>query len=554
MFGPALLSDTAATVFQTPVGKSVTLRRLRVDNPTASAVPFTLSIGVDATGNRLWDATSVPAGGSLNDHGPFTLSPGTLIQAFAGSASALVLELDGVESDVTDELPLEVSPEARFIQTQAGTPYGLWTEFAWLLAGKATQAEVDDYLDDRQARGFTGVVFMAMPRPGGTYGWPSVNCNGDAAFNVGSGLTTDFSTPNDDYFDNVDLVIDKLAERGMQALVFYLYAGFGGGNEGWYEVVGESQNTELVMYNFGLYLAARWANKKNVIIMAGGDYTMPSGTTRDKMHACQEGLRAGGCQDRLGGSEWGSPDSLVTDQAGYTYGTNPLTSDLQIDSFYGQGPSSSGHTYVTALEAWDNVPTLPAFMEEPMQLYGTYAPISSTRQGIRRYIHWAVESGSIAGSNWGIFSLANEWIQDPQDPDYWQNWLDDPGSEDQTLLIEYYNALPLSRMLPTGVAAGRCGRLLITSTNPNDDTYISACVDSLGTAQTAYVPSTGTGATTFTMDLRSLAGTTNFKWRNPTTGALTNIGDFANTGTQSFTTPGDNGTGTNDWELVGLIV
>jgi hypothetical protein len=38
-------------------------------------------------------------------------------------------------------------------------------------------------------------------------------------------------------------------------------------------------------------------------------------------------------------------------------------------------------------------------------------------------------------------------------------------------------------------------------------------------------------------------------WFNPATGAYTTIGTFANAGTQTFTPPGDSGTGFDDWVL-----
>jgi hypothetical protein len=40
------------------------------------------------------------------------------------------------------------------------------------------------------------------------------------------------------------------------------------------------------------------------------------------------------------------------------------------------------------------------------------------------------------------------------------------------------------------------------------------------------------------------------RWWNPTNGAFTTIGTYANTGTHAFTPPGDNGTGFDDWVLV----
>jgi hypothetical protein len=68
----------------------------------------------------------------------------------------------------------------------------------------------------------------------------------------------------------------------------------------------------------------------------------------------------------------------------------------------------------------------------------------------------------------------------------------------------------------------------------------------------AYVPSTGTNPRTITVDMAKLSGPANARWYNPTSGSYASIDEspLANSGSRDFTTPGDNGTGANDWILV----
>jgi hypothetical protein len=47
-----------------------------------------------------------------------------------------------------------------------------------------------------------------------------------------------------------------------------------------------------------------------------------------------------------------------------------------------------------------------------------------------------------------------------------------------------------------------------------------------------------------------MSGTSRARWYNPTTADYSAIGTLTNTGTQSFTPPGNNGSGYNDWVLV----
>lgn len=96
--GPAQLSNAAATKYTCPASTVGVVRRMRVSNPGAVAVNFTLSIGADAAGTRLYDAVSIPAAGSLDIYGPFSLAAAEIIQAFASVASVLVLEIDGTET------------------------------------------------------------------------------------------------------------------------------------------------------------------------------------------------------------------------------------------------------------------------------------------------------------------------------------------------------------------------------------------------------------------------------------------------------------------------
>ncbi len=99
LFGPAQLTNAAATKYTAPgSGGSAQIKRMRVSNPTGGAVTFTLSIGADAAGTRLYDAVSVPAGSGLDIYGPFNLAASEIVQSLAGSNSALVLEIDGTET------------------------------------------------------------------------------------------------------------------------------------------------------------------------------------------------------------------------------------------------------------------------------------------------------------------------------------------------------------------------------------------------------------------------------------------------------------------------
>jgi len=96
--GPTLLTGTAATVYTVPAATTATLRNIHVSNETGSAATFTLSIGTDAAGKRLFTAISIGANSSLDWSGFIILTAAEILQAFSGTASALTLTISGIET------------------------------------------------------------------------------------------------------------------------------------------------------------------------------------------------------------------------------------------------------------------------------------------------------------------------------------------------------------------------------------------------------------------------------------------------------------------------
>jgi hypothetical protein len=95
--GPAAVSNVAATKYTVPTGSKALLRQIRVTNPSGGSVNFTLSIGNDAAGTRLFDARAIAAGGELEWSGYIPLDSAELIQALGSTNNALVLTLGGDE-------------------------------------------------------------------------------------------------------------------------------------------------------------------------------------------------------------------------------------------------------------------------------------------------------------------------------------------------------------------------------------------------------------------------------------------------------------------------
>ncbi len=95
--GPTLLTGAAVTQYTVPASTTAILRNIHVCNETGTAATFTMSIGTDGAGKRLFMGYSVAANDVLDWSGFEVLVAAEIIQAFSGTASALTLTISGVE-------------------------------------------------------------------------------------------------------------------------------------------------------------------------------------------------------------------------------------------------------------------------------------------------------------------------------------------------------------------------------------------------------------------------------------------------------------------------
>lgn len=96
--GPTLLTASAATVYTVPALTTTVVRNIHVCNETGTAATFTLALGTDGAGKRLYKAVSIPANDSLDVGLSLVLGAAEILQAYSGTASALTLVISGVES------------------------------------------------------------------------------------------------------------------------------------------------------------------------------------------------------------------------------------------------------------------------------------------------------------------------------------------------------------------------------------------------------------------------------------------------------------------------
>ncbi len=95
--GPAQLTNAAATKYTVPSATKTIVRHIHLFNQDATARTFTISIGADAAGTRIYDAMTLAAGAEFDRFCYYILEAAEIIQAFADVTLKVNLTIDGDE-------------------------------------------------------------------------------------------------------------------------------------------------------------------------------------------------------------------------------------------------------------------------------------------------------------------------------------------------------------------------------------------------------------------------------------------------------------------------
>ena len=178
----------------------------------------------------------------------FLLLPAFVLTAFYRHQAALT--------------PVKISSNARYFATGDGQPFFWLGDTGWLLFSKLNREEAETYLENRRRKGFTVIQVMVL------HGTADVNAYGDTATlknNVALANVTPgnsfTSTAEYDYWDHVDYIVDKAAEKGIYMALVPVW----GGN------VKAGHVNQQQAKTYATFLAQRYKSRPNVIWMNGGD-------------------------------------------------------------------------------------------------------------------------------------------------------------------------------------------------------------------------------------------------------------------------------------------
>jgi hypothetical protein len=441
------------------------------------------------------------------------------------------------------EYPLMVAPNGRLVVDQHGAPFLIKGETAWLALANLTETEQEQYLSDRSAKGFNVVEVMlinhnytASPNP-----VPPANRAGEQPFFKPG----DFSTPNDAYFDRALAFVRRAASHGVVVLLAPSYLGFDGGAEGWWRELNSPVNTRAVCGEFGRYLGAKFKASKNLIWLAGGDFAPPSGSEGEaRQWEILDGIRAAGAS-QLWTGHWnlGHRGGISTDEPRFREA-------MALNGVY-----QYSKTYRYTGRAYQTWPRRPVFLLE-----STYEHEHSVGedQPFRKAWWWTMLSGG-TGVLWSNTFL---WMSEAARGQYrlsygdvdgavssWTAELDSAGTFEALHLHAFFEGLPWHRLLPIAIASDITG--LVTSWLWWGQKRIASAATREGDVFVVYVPPSGDGSRSFTVDLSALRGPGRARWYDPSAGTwITVAGTLPASRGVRLDTPGANASGANDWALV----
>ncbi len=475
----------------------------------------------------------------------------TLIGAGLVSLGATVPAPRGTAAAGTEprppSFPLRPSPDGRYLVDQTGRAFFIQGDSPQAIFQRLTLQEVDDYLSHRRAQGFTTLLtdptfsnnndgFVRPTRDGQ---FPClVNCDGTAY--RGAAGTADFSSPNPGYWDHVDMVLARAEAHGFLVLHYVLAWGFKGRTM-WRDLINRC-NTAEICRRFGEFLGARFRHRINLIWIDGSDFDGsdmlrgPDGTSGiARALSITQGMRAAGAT-QLRTGDW-SADSISTDQTLFA----PF---MSVNGIYTYGVEADyGSSYYVARRAYRRTPRMPAFLKETW--YEAENAVRGLPAYVRKHEWWNLLSGATAGV---VYGHGDVW---PFVQGRWRAALDAPGAGDMQRMGAFMRGLAWHKLIPSELAGTR--RLVISDNgraDPPRPTYVAAAQDPDGTLLLAYVPPSGRGRQSATLDLRGMRGPTAASWWDPTSARSQFAGRYPTGAAADLATPGDNDGGANDWVLL----
>lgn len=408
----------------------------------------------------------------------------------------------------TAVFPLSVSANGRYLQKADGSPFFFFGDAAWSMAVQLTPSQIDQYLDDRASRGFTATLFNAIESDYSSQTPRYRNVSGVDPF---SSMSTLGNTPTEAYWARVDYIVNGCLSRGMAVVINPAYFG-ATGETGWDGVVDASSNADLDAY--GAFLAARYT-QGNIIWCMGGD---DPGTTprRDKQYRIITALRAAGATLWSGHAAEGT--------AAYTYWSGYTGFNVNF-SYPGQNVD---YVYDWLATEYARAGPIPVVMFEAGYEAEFGFPTASMVRAFA-YTSWLSGAcGAFYGNN-PVWNFEGSPVTGYSGT--WQTNLNSTGAQDMARVAPFFTAYQWWKLEPKTDAS------LVTTSLGTGTGRVCPALASDGTFAMIWTPTVNVTVAMSQFSIGSVRG----RWFSPSDGTYTAASGspYANSGTQSFTAPGE---------------
>lgn len=432
---------------------------------------------------------------------------------------------------------LKVSENGRYLATEDGKPFFWLGDTGWLLFNKLNRDEAELYLEDRKQKGFNVVQAMVL------HTVPSVNVYGDSSVvnqDIAQPLVTEGANPDVaeqyDYWDHVDFIIDRAAEKGIYMAVVPV----------WGSPVKEGKMTVEQAKVYGTFLAERWKDKSNIIWLNGGDIPgsdstavwLELGSTIKAID--QNHLMTYHPRGRTASSDWFHDEPWLDFnmvQSGHRRYDQDTSSNER--KHYGEDNWRFMEVDWALTPVKPTIDGEPSYEGIPQGLHDINEPRWRDHD-VRRYGYWSVFAGAF-GYTYGQNSVMQMHSSSDSTTAYgstelWTEGLNAPGATQ----MRYLKALMLSR----GNYFDRVPDQTLIAENGERYNRL------IGTRTDDYAFIYNYNGRSMKINMGKIKGEkVKASWFNPRNGEENLIGEFENVGVQVFNPEGEEKDG-NDWVLI----
>jgi len=422
------------------------------------------------------------------------------------------------------DYPLKASADGRYLVDSNNAPFLVVGDAPHSLIANLSDADAAAYLSNRASNGVNSIWVEALcvAYTGGRADGSMLD--GTTPFtNTIAGGYWDLTTPREAYWSHVDYIVQTAAANGIQVLLTPL-------DEGGLSDTALANGTSRCR-QYGQFLGNRYKNSPNIFWQDGNDFQNWRTASYDAVITSI----ALGIKDN-------DTNHIHTIQLDY-----PISDSLEDPNWWPivsvNGVYTYYPTYDECLVAYNRANYMPVLFLEEHYEYENVSGEMGAPNVLRRQEYWSLLSGSLAGHLYGNYYTWTFSIG-------WQSHLNSPGMAQLGYFEDFFSTRDWYQLVPDQahmlLTAGY--GTYATRGNVSASDYATAARTPDGALAICYLPT----VRTITVDMTQMAGTTMARWFDPSAGIYSTVGGlpFTNTGTRTFTPPGNNSAGDGDWALV----